>query len=109
MKPVVLCLLLLGALQIAAGFASLSWAWPLFGDPPFMQGGVMRTYGDVRMLMPDDASATKVLSSLRFKLEYLYSRHAEGVLVGLALGAALLAFGAATLVVAGRAARTIGT
>ena len=102
-KLLILCAVLMGALQAIVGIAALAWAWPLFADPPFLSQGLTEEYSRVRQLLSSNSLETETLSALRLKLEWLFAQQIEGVVVGLALGAFLLVNG---LVLFGLGARS---
>ena len=85
-RPLIFYSVLAGVLQIVCGLAALAWAWPLFVDPPFLGNGLTREYSAIRQLLAESSGATELLDGLRFKLQWLFQRQSEGVLIGLGLG-----------------------
>ncbi len=92
-------LLLVGACQIIVGVLALNWALPLFGDPPFLGNGLVKEYIPIRAALSDNASLREALPALRSKLEWLFARHTEGVLVAMFLGATSLALGGISVLI----------
>jgi hypothetical protein len=90
--------MLVGSVQMVCGVAVWSWAWPLFADPPFLRNGLIREYSILRTLLKNEAVAAEPLSALHQKLEYLFARQNEGILLGLASGACLIFCGFVLLV-----------
>lgn len=89
-----------GLLQLSAGVCVLSWAWPLFADPPILGGGLQRAYLAVGDLLAGNEAASAPLSTLRHHLFWLFDRHGEGTLVGVAAGSLLVLSGLASLMLA---------
>jgi type IV secretory pathway TraG/TraD family ATPase VirD4 len=92
-KSLTFYFLLIGIGQIVVGALALVWAWPLFADPPFLGNGLTREYSQVRSALLDNPSFSEPLSELRSKLQWLFARHSEGVLVAMLLGAISVALG----------------
>jgi hypothetical protein len=110
-KSLTFYFLLIGIGQIVVGVLALSWAWPLFTDPPFLGSGLTNEYSQVRSAPLEDASFNEPLSELRQKLEWLFARHSEGVLATMLLGATSVGLGVISVLVGFRsraALRRIG-
>lgn len=92
--------LCLGLLQLGAGIGVLSWAWPLFADPPILGGGLQRAYSAVGDLLTDNEAASAPLSALRHHLFWFFEHHQEGTFVGVVAGSLLVLGGIAFLMLA---------
>ncbi len=87
--------LCVGVLQLVVGVLVLTWAWPLFADPPFLSQGLVKEYHEVRQMLPRDDATLTTLQGLRWKLHWLFYKHEQGVLLGMGVGFFLLACGTA--------------
>ena len=94
------CFIFIGIaiVQLVLSFACLHWAVPLFGDPPFLHNGLTREYKQIYQLLQGREDAAETLSLLHKKLEWLYTKHHEGVFVGLAVGFSLFLSGTLTMI-----------
>ena len=108
-RPIIFYSVLAGVLQISVGAIALMWAWPLFGDPPFLGNGVTREYWSIHPLLAGNSAAAELLPALKWKLDWLFERHSEGVLIVLALGITMLLSGVASLVLGAWSAGLVRT